>query len=410
MGGDGDAIEMGDQRSGLGIGISTCRHRFGDNPISDVGIQMRGNRRIEAQHMRQHQCIRQAMRHMEMPSERVSQCMHRRHRRIRKSLPRQRRTEQHRFTRNAVVAISAGSDDMRRQQRQRLLRQHVRQRIFQAHAGISLDRMDHRIDAGGGSGSRRQTQRQFGIKDREVGNEQGRDHPALGGGTSRHNRNRGHFGTGAGRGRYLHQRQARTDDVADAVHGVEWLAGSHQHRDQFGHIHRRPAAQPDHQLGAPVTRTLRGSQHDMVRRIGDHVVDDLHRKTGRSKAGQRRCEQAAAMQEAVGDQAQTGRGKALAQQFAKLAGCAEFDDQCGDGGEFKGNAHADILVIVLERGVKREVAGSLCMGQRINSLGRLPFSKHDIRPFDFLPEFVGDARPINNVDPQRQITVDQRFQ
>ena len=196
--------------------------------------------------------------------------------------------------------------------------------------------MHHRVDACGRRDGAGQADRELGIQDGQVGIELRRDHAHLGRLACGDDGHRRHLGARARGGRHLDQRQACAGDLADAVHLFQRLLRGQQRGDQLGHVHGRATAQAQHHLRLGTARTLGGLQHDVLGRVGHHVVDHGDLPAVLGQAGQRRIEQAALVQEAVGDQAQAGLGVALTQDGADAACRTELHHQRGNRLELEG--------------------------------------------------------------------------
>ena len=195
--------------------------------------------------------------------------------------------------------------------------------------------MHHGVDAGIGRGGAGQSQGQFRVQNRQIGVQLRRDHAHLGGFPGRHDGYRRHFRTGAGGRRHLHQRQALAGYFPDAIHVRQGLLARQQHGQQQPRpwTSRRPG---QHHLSVCLAGALGGVQHDGFRRIGDHVVDHGHLPAMPGQVGQGRRQEAALVQEAIGDDAQPDlRRILLAQQGAELARRAEFRNDGRDSLELE---------------------------------------------------------------------------
>ncbi|MNP53512.1 hypothetical protein D3C76_1479930 [compost metagenome] len=123
--------------------------------------------------------------------------------------------------------------------------------------------MDHGVDAGGGGDRRRQAEGEVGVEQRQVRQQQGRDHAELSGFAGGDDGDGCHLGAGTGGGRHLQQRQAAATDVAHAIDIRQPLLAVRvrQQRHQLGHVHRAAAAKTHHQLGTQDLPQLHGLQH-----------------------------------------------------------------------------------------------------------------------------------------------------
>src|SRR5690606_4346910 len=117
----------------------------------------------------------------------------------------------------AVTAVVHRFVQVGREQAQRFAGQQVGQRVLLQRASVGLDGVHHGVDAGGGGHRRRQTERQVGVEQRQVRQQQRRNHAHLGGGAGGDDGDLGDLRAGAGGGRYLDQRQALAPGIADAV-------------------------------------------------------------------------------------------------------------------------------------------------------------------------------------------------
>ena len=109
----GDLLHRNNQRLGARFLAAVDVRR---DDAGHLGVMVGRVRHVKAQHMRQHQRIRQAVRHMENAADRVRQRMHRGHRRIRERLAGKIGAQQHGLARFQVAAVFAGSDQVARQQ------------------------------------------------------------------------------------------------------------------------------------------------------------------------------------------------------------------------------------------------------------------------------------------------------
>jgi len=137
------------------------------------------------------------------------------------------------------------------QQAQRFAGQQVGHRVLLQRAGVGLDGMHHGVDAGSGGHGRRQAEGEIRIQQRQIRQQQRRDHAHLGrlaGGDDGDLRD---LGAGAGGGRHLDQRQALALGIADAVDVLQRLGGARmrQQRHQLGDVHRAATTEADHQIG-----------------------------------------------------------------------------------------------------------------------------------------------------------------
>ena len=126
-------------------------------------------------------------------AERIGERVDRADRRIGKGLAGKHRAAQHRLARRNIAALETGSFDIGRQQPERLDRQHVGDRILGMAAGKGLDRMNHRVDSGGGGNGSGQPEGQRRVEQRDIGEQIGRDDSRLGGFAGGQDRNGGHL-------------------------------------------------------------------------------------------------------------------------------------------------------------------------------------------------------------------------
>jgi len=206
--------------------------------------------------------------------------------------------------------------------------------------------VDHGVDAGGGGDHGRQAQGQGRIEDGKVGVELGCDHAHLGGGAGGDDGDVGDFGTGAGGGRHLHQRQALSADLADAVDVGKLLFAGGQDGDQFCHIHRAAAAEADHQVDVVLLGEAHRIRDHVFWRIGHHAGVDADRETVALQIQAGQFGQAGAQETGIGDDQRAARtGEAFAHDFAEAGGSPGFGNDVGDGAEGKGS-HGLIRVLL----------------------------------------------------------------
>ena len=149
---------------------------------------------------------------------------------------------------------------------------------------------------------------QFGVEHGEVWIERQGQHGHLGRRAGGDDGDRGHLRAGASGRRRQHQRQAWSLHFVDAVDVGDQLAGAGERRDQLGGVERRAAADADHDVGADAACEVDGFEHQPLRRIGDHLVEDLGGKAGLVQAGDDRGEPAGANKGSEGnDQRRAGR-------------------------------------------------------------------------------------------------------
>ena len=220
--------------------------------------------------------------------------MHGSDRRIGERLSGQAGAQQHGLACLAVAAVVHRLVQIGRQEAQRLAGQQVGHGVLLQRAGVGLDGMHHGVDAGGRGHRWRQAEGEIGVEQRQVRQQQGRDHAHLGrlaGGDDGDLRD---FRTGAGGGRHLNQRQALALGIADAIDVLQRLRAIRmgQQCHQLGHIHRAAAAKPDHQIGTARFRLLDGSHHDIFWRIGDDLIVNGDLQPFRLEARQYLIEQA----------------------------------------------------------------------------------------------------------------------
>ena len=132
-------------------------------------ISLGRNLRIEAQDMRQNQSIRQPMRDFIMPPNRIGQGMYGSHRRIGKGLPGQHRAQKHAGPSFKIIWFLYRPQKHAAHEPQRLDRKRTADWIVVGiDAGIGFNRMNHGINAGCSRHMRRQSKRQFRIKQRQI--------------------------------------------------------------------------------------------------------------------------------------------------------------------------------------------------------------------------------------------------
>ena len=136
--------------------------------------------------------------------------------------------------------------------------------------------MDHGVDAGGGGDGRRQAERQLGVEDRDVGQDERRRDAALFLGADGDDRDRRDFRAGAGGGRHQAERQARTPGVADAPGVVEVFAGAAQQGRELGDVERGAAAEADDPGDAGAQPGGDRALERGARGIGLDLVEDRH--------------------------------------------------------------------------------------------------------------------------------------
>ena len=122
-----------------------------------IGVPRAGH--VETNHMRQHERIRQSVGHMEMAAKRIGQRVHRRHRGVGERHAGQHRAHQHVAAGLAIAAVAASHPVVAPEKAERFDRQTIGDRIFLDLGGVGLNRVDHRVDAGGGRDLGRQTER-----------------------------------------------------------------------------------------------------------------------------------------------------------------------------------------------------------------------------------------------------------
>ncbi|MOA10429.1 hypothetical protein D3C78_1303180 [compost metagenome] len=152
-------------------------------------------------------------------------------------MARECRAEQHGLAGQAILAVFAGCDQVARQQPQGLAGEGIRHRVLSMPAGVGLNGVHHCIDTGGGGDQRWQADGQFGVEDHLVGIQLVGYDAHLGRLACSQNGDVGHLRAGTRRGRDLHQWQARTLDLADAIQLGQRLVGGDQHGGQFGNVH-----------------------------------------------------------------------------------------------------------------------------------------------------------------------------
>jgi hypothetical protein len=162
--------------------------------------------------------------------------------------------------------------------KQRLSRQSPRHRVVVGRGGgISLDRVDHRVDTGRGGDIFRQAEREIGVENGQIRQEEGA-HDALFLRLARgQDGNRRHLRARAGGGRHQHQRQARSPGVADAISIGKPLVTGRKQRDDLRNIHRRAAADAQNAGGAMVLRRRNAREDIRLGRIGRDIIEDRNR-------------------------------------------------------------------------------------------------------------------------------------
>src|SRR3990167_8908003 len=205
--------------------------------------------------------------------------------------------------------------------------------------------MHHSVDSGGGGHSRRQAKGQLGIEQRQIRQQQRRDHAHFGGFTSGDNGNLRDFRTGTGGGRYQNQRQTLTQGIANAVDLRQLLAAlrMRQQRHQLGHIHRTAAAKANDQLRLKRLGLLNRRQQNRLGRIGDHLIEYLDGQLGARKAWQHGRQQAELADAWISDDQHPLRA-ALAAQLGQTLGGADLTQNLRRGGKAKGQ-HWVILLL-----------------------------------------------------------------
>ncbi|MNP20966.1 hypothetical protein D3C76_1135690 [compost metagenome] len=150
--------------------------------------------------------------------------------------------------------------------------------------------MHHGIDPGGRRDLRRQAEGQVGIEQRQVWQQQGRNHTHLAVLTGGDNGNRRHLRTGARRGRHLDQRQALPAGLIDPVDIAKLLLTLRVCKQchQLGHVHGAATTETDDQICLHGPGLLHHLKHTGLRWIGLHPVEHLHRQALTGKAGQQR--------------------------------------------------------------------------------------------------------------------------
>ena len=86
---------------------------------------------------------------MEMPAERIGERVHSSDRRVGEGHAGKHRAEQHVGAGAAILGRDAGLADVAAKQTQRFARQAVGKDILLVLRGVGLDRVHHRVDAGG---------------------------------------------------------------------------------------------------------------------------------------------------------------------------------------------------------------------------------------------------------------------
>ena len=252
--------------------------------------------------MRQHERVGEPVRNMEMTAERIGERVHGGDRGIGERLSRQHRAQQHRRARLDIRAPVHRRLDRAADERQRLPRQQARDRIIVgADRRIGLDRMHHGVNAGRRRHMRGQTERQLGIEQGHIGQEDRRHDAHLLGLAGGDDGNRRHLGAGAGRcGREDH-RQSRPLRLADAEHVGQRLASRREQGDELGGVERRAAAEPDDAARARRGRSFDRFEDHLRRRIGDHVGEYGGLDVGRLQDGERALDDAGRHHAGIGD-------------------------------------------------------------------------------------------------------------
>ncbi|MNZ94851.1 hypothetical protein D3C78_1139690 [compost metagenome] len=164
--------------------------------------------------------------------------MHGSHRGVGERLSGQGRAEQHGFPSQAILAVFAGGNQIACQQPQGLASERIRYWVLAVTAGVGLDGMYHRVDAGGGGDQRWQAGGQLGIEDDLVGIQLVGHDAHFGRLAGGQDGDVGHLRASACGSGDLHQWQACALDLADTVQVGQCLLGGDQHRGQFGDVHR----------------------------------------------------------------------------------------------------------------------------------------------------------------------------
>ena len=123
-------------------------------------------------------------------------------------------------------------------------------------AGVGLDAMRQRVDAGGRGDLPRHGHREVGIDDGDIGQHEAALHRELvAAGRIGDERAGAGFAAGAGGGRHLHQRHAAAGNLLGArrCRQRSVIAGA-EHGDQLGEIHRAAAAEADDEVGRDLAR------------------------------------------------------------------------------------------------------------------------------------------------------------
>lgn len=202
-------------------------------------IQLGGSSEIEAHDRRQHERVCQAVRQVETRSKRIGQGVDRCNGGVGEGLTGQACAKQRLLTCLEVSTVFNAAREAASEQLQGLARQHLGERIVvDRDRGVGLDGMHHGVDTGRRGDVRRQLQCQFGIENRQVGNQNRRDDAFLLFVADRDDGHRRDLGAGTGRRWHQRQRQTASPDLVDAIGSCQGLGvrcGQQCH--EFGHVH-----------------------------------------------------------------------------------------------------------------------------------------------------------------------------
>ena len=190
---------------------------------------------------------------------------------------------------------------------------------------------------------RRQAERQIGIEQRDVGNEQRRDDALLLVRAGGDDGDRRHLRAGAGRRR--HERAAAGAGPSRCRRRRYRQASSplrSKQRHELGDIERRAAAEADRRPRASKARARRdGREHHGLRRIGHDAVEDLDGDAGVFEGGERRRDEPGLDETGIGDEDHPG-AEPLRRDLAEPRDAAGAEDDDGMVLKVKGDMGAAV--------------------------------------------------------------------
>ncbi|MBB3165855.1 hypothetical protein FHS25_006367 [Rhizobium laguerreae] len=196
--------------------------------------------------------------------------------------------------------------------------------------------MRHGVDARLSGEVRRQAERQLGIEDHPVRDEERRDHRLLLVVRRLNDGDRRHFRSGARRGRNQQQRQPIAGGKVDTIDIIKLVRGFGEIGDELCRIQRAAAADRHDSVDAALAADFCCRFDNMRWRVDDHAVEHGARDAGFGNRRFRIARQPGRPHLLVGDEQHMG-GLVALEELADLAGRAFPETDVGRGLESDGH-------------------------------------------------------------------------